>query len=304
MLFGASSLAVLLGLVWFGISPAAKPVVVSASGQVVVEEEPAPAEAAVVPRTLVAKYPIKAGALLRAQDFRWEPLESSENIYLNDLFLEGFTEIESLAGSLLTRDLTALQTLSVSDIIRPEQSHYMSAMLSPGKRAVTLELSQAGASHGLLRPGNYVDVVLTSENDHANTQGSGVTTKRSASTVLENIRLLAIGNTLTDIVSSNDASRADIPLDNDSFKPVRVTFEVTPNGAARLLLAQKLGDLSLMLRSHYQPESESRSSRMASVWDQQISDNFNPVSPQHRPDNTIRIFDGSKIRSQSESTVK
>lgn len=292
VLLGGGSLVAMLGIVWLGISP--EPQKENAETALQSTEE------AVVPRTLVSRYPIKAGALLRPQDFYWAPLESDDNIHLNDVFLEGFTELKSLEGSLLTRHLSAGQMLNVSDIIRPDQSHYTSAMLSPGKRAVTLELSQAGVSHGLLRPGNYVDVVLTSENDHPDSHGTGVITKRSASVVLENTRLLAIGNTITDLVGGLEDDSREVMQGNDSYQPVRVTFEVSPDSATRLLLANQLGELSLMLRSHYSQESQ-LTSATESLWDEQISDNFHP---HRKPEHAIRIFDGSNVRNQHESMAK
>lgn len=163
VLLGGATLVAMLVVAWLSTTPTQpdKPV------EVALEEK------AVVPRILVAKYGIQAGALLRAEDFRWAPMPSDSNTQLNDVFLEGFIKPDVLKGSLLTRRLTANQPLAVSDIIRPEQNQYMSAMLSPGMRAVTLEMSLAGMNYDLLRPGNYVDVVLTSENEHTSEKGFG-----------------------------------------------------------------------------------------------------------------------------------
>ncbi len=290
VLLGGATLVAMLVVAWLSTTPAQpdKP------AEVAVEET------AVVPRILVAKYAIQAGALLRAEDFRWAPMPSDSNTQLNNVFLEGFIQPEVLKGSLLTRSIAANQPLAVSDIIRPEQSQYMSAMLSPGMRAVTLEMSLAGMNYDLLRPGNYVDVILTSENEHASANGFGEVTKRATSVILENTRLLAINNTLTDIVSG-PKRQTDSDVSTYLGDTFPVTFEVTPEGAQRLLLAKTLGDLSLILRGVQQEEPSITTSTVATLWDEQLSDNHHP---DRKPQHTIRIFSGEDIRTQEKSTMR
>lgn len=290
VLLGGATLVAMLMVAWLSTTPTQpeKPTEVAAE------------EKAVVPRILVAKYAIQAGALLRAEDFRWAPMPSDSNTQLNDVFLEGFIKPDVLKGSLLTRPVAANQPLAVSDIIRPEQNQYMSAMLSPGMRAVTLEMSLAGMNYDLLRPGNYVDVILTSENEHASEKGFGEVTKRATSVILENTRLLAINNTLTDIVSGPKLQNSnDMSMVGGDALPI--TFEVTPEGAQRLLLAKTLGDLSLILRGVQQEEPSITTSTVATLWDEQLSDNHHP---DRKPQHSIRIFSGEDIRTQEKSTTR
>ncbi len=290
VLLGGATLVAMLVVAWLSTTPTQqeKPAEVAAE------------EKAVVPRILVAKYAIQAGALLRAEDFRWAPKPSDSNTQLNDVFLEGFIKPDVLKGSLLTRPVAANQPLAVSDIIRPEQNQYMSAMLSPGMRAVTLEMSLAGMNYDLLRPGNYVDVILTSENEHASEKGFGEVTKRATSVILENTRLLAINSTLTDIVSGPKLQNSnDMSMVGGDALPI--TFEVTPEGAQRLLLAKTLGDLSLILRGVQQEEASITTSTVATLWDEQLSDNHHP---DRKPQHSIRIFSGEDIRTQEKSTTR
>ncbi len=271
------------------------------SSQVVVADKDKKVEQqAVVPRILVAKYTIQAGSLLRAEDFRWAPMEENSSTHLNDVFLEGFIKPEVLKGSLLTRSLAENQPLAVSDIIRPEQNQYMSAMLSPNMRAVTIEMPLAGMNYDLLRPGNYVDVILTSVNDHASQNGFGAETKRASSVILQNIRLLAINNRLTDIVTGpkkeNKNRTAAV-----SGSSLPVTFEVTPEDAQRLLLARTLGDLSLTLLGYQQDSLSDVASTNSTLWDEQLSDNHNPA---RKPGHAIRIFNGEEVNTQERTIAR
>ncbi|HDZ9496443.1 TPA: Flp pilus assembly protein CpaB [Vibrio cholerae] len=287
VLLGGGLLIAILSIAWMQNSrPSTSP---SVSKPTAVSSLP---EKAATPRALAAKYPVQAGALLRAQDFHWVELGSEHNASFNDLFLENFSQLDALEGSLITRHQDEAQLLNVNDIIRPEQSHYVSAMLAPGKRAVTLELTQAGVSHGLLRPGNWVDVVLTNESNVE----SASTPKYAATTVLEGVRLLAIGSVVTEFIAKQSVENGANP---NSYEPVRVTFEVSPSDAKHLLLAQRLGVLSLVLRSQF--ESDLAEMEEGSIlWDEQVSESFNPES---LPRKTVRIFDGETERDRQPKAV-
>ncbi len=266
----------------------------------VVEADKKVEQQAVVPRILVAKYTIQAGSLLRAEDFRWAPMVENSSTHLNDVFLEGFIKPDVLKGSLLTRSLTENQPLAVSDIIRPEQNQYMSAMLSPNMRAVTIEMPLAGMNYDLLRPGNYVDVILTSVNDHTSENGFGAETKRASSVILQNVRLLAINNMLTDIVTGpKKETKSSTVAVNGASLPV--TFEVTPEDAQRLLLARTLGDLSLILLGYQQDSTPTVAANNSTLWDEQLSDNHNPA---RKPGHAIRIFNGEEVNTQERTIAR
>ncbi|MDO6708221.1 Flp pilus assembly protein CpaB [Photobacterium sp. 1_MG-2023] len=229
-------------------------------------------------RILVAARPLQAGALLRTEDLRWADLPASDEGNLPGLFLQGFIQPEKLSGSLMTRTVQSGQILSAEDVIRPEQSHYLSAMMAPGTRAVTLALTPEAVSHGLLRPGNRVDVILTSQNENASKLVEGETVSGlSAEQVLSDIKLLAIEAQLIDLGQRGAAATAQ-----SGFDLVNVTFELLPEEAATLLLANKLGDLSLVLRGRRSSLAHEESVAQKVVWAEQVSQNHNPKAiPTH-----------------------
>lgn len=254
---------------------------------------------AVVPQILVARYPIQAGALLRPQDLQWAAITGQEQ-QLNTLFIKGFVEPESLEGSLITAPLASGQPLTVSDLVHPEQSHYLSSMLAPGMKGVTIDITFAGGSYGLIKPGNYVDILLTTAQEHQQNEGFGDVLKHANSLVLENIRLLAVDNVLTDIVSGPTENQDNNHFTQGGERTLPVTFEVDIEGAQRLLLAHKLGDLSLLLRST-RPTSSNQHSQSTTLWDENISDNHHPGL---LPDNAIRIFNGQDVRTVEQPITR
>ncbi len=289
VLISGGALALMLGVVWFSLTPKA-----------VVEKKDIESEqTAIIPQVIAAKYPIQEGAILREQDFRWVDMEVSKHGQLTEVFLKDFTDMASLEGSLLTRSLGANQALNPLHIVRPEQAHYMSSMLSPGMRAITLELTLAGVSYGMLRAGNYVDVLLTSDNDHVSPEGFGAVTKYANSVVLENTRLLAINKVMTSVVSGIPADDREQQFDTTGKDTLPVTFEVTPQGAQRLLLASKLGDLSLMLRGKNKTDEVVTGN--VTLWDEQVSENYHPNS---KPTHAIRIFNADQVHTQQKTLAR
>lgn len=252
------------------------------------EQAPEPAASARLAQVLVAAHRVQAGAFIHPEDLVWHTLPAAEEMNLPGLFLFGFTDTKALKGSLVTRTLEAGQIVSADDLVRPEQSHYLSAMMAPGMRAVTLALGREAASHGLIRPGNRVDVILTSKHTHQrNAQGAEVTSKQSAEIILTDIKLLAIDAQVTDIAALNGTVAAQ-----DNFDQVAVTFELAPSAAARLLLAHRLGELALVLRSAQAAPTGSEAVTLPAgslIWAEQVARGQNPRA---LPGHGVRISYG------------
>lgn len=127
-------------------------------------------------------------------------------------------------------------TISNGDPIRAERLSkdpgFMSAVLQSGMRAVAIDLSDQGRSYagGFIRPGDHVDVIRTFHPDDA---PATFVSER----LLINVKILAIG-----------PSEQDKPAEHTVFGST-ATLEVSPAQAETIILAQRVGQLSLVLRS-------------------------------------------------------
>jgi pilus assembly protein CpaB len=115
----------------------------------------------------------------------------------------------------------------------------LSAVIDPGKRAITVRVNDVVGVAGFALPGNYVDVLVSTQAENA----KGSDKDQSISKiVLERILVLAV---------AQEANR-------DETKPKvvnAVTLEVTPEQAEKLDLARSVGTLSLVLRNQVDPKS-------------------------------------------------
>lgn len=108
----------------------------------------------------------------------------------------------------------------------------LSAVIAPGKRAMTVRVNDVVGVAGFALPGNYVDVMVNAQQDKA----KGEEGKQISKTVLENVLVLAV---------AQEASR-------DDTKPKvvsAVTLELSPEDSEKLDLARSVGTLSLVLRN-------------------------------------------------------
>ncbi len=182
---------------------------------------------------LVARRDILPGSTLKKSDLTWEswPRDS-----INGAFVRRGDDPEALdeiAGSVARTSFLSGEPIRDSKIVRAGSGGFLSAMLPPGMRAVSTETSPETGAGGFILPNDRVDVVVTREGER---RGSGRETAVSE-TVLENVRVLAIDQTIEE-----KDGRMDV-VGNVA------TLELRPDQVEILALAEQEGDISLSLRS-------------------------------------------------------
>ena len=141
-------------------------------------------------------------------------------------------------GSVVREPILKGEPLVSRKIVRAGDSGYMAAYLEPGMRAMAIRVTVETAAGGFILPGDRVDVLLTRETSTSGIEGSSPDSKFRASTVMRNIKVLAIDQT----------TRAG--EDEQSVVGATATMEVDPADAEALALAKSQGELSLVLRSY------------------------------------------------------
>ncbi|RYB07666.1 Flp pilus assembly protein CpaB [Lichenibacterium ramalinae] len=146
---------------------------------------------------------------------------------------------EELKGSIVRSALFQGELVRTEKLIKGDNSGFMSAILPTGMRAVAINIDSQGATTagGFILPNDRVDVVRTYRQEPkpgaAPTGGDNYLTD----TLLSNVKVLAIGQNVQEkngqpvVVGSN------------------ATLELDPEQAEVVILAQRTGQLSLVLRS-------------------------------------------------------
>ncbi|MBI1188217.1 MAG: Flp pilus assembly protein CpaB [Alphaproteobacteria bacterium] len=206
------------------------------------DARPAVAAAADIPgeRVLVAAKDIPQGAALTADDINWRvfPKES-----INANFVAETARPQArvdMIGWVARRPFLAGEPILAGAVLDPDGRGFMAAMVAPGYRAVSVEFRREAAAGLFIQPNDRVDVILTMKVDVRSPQGGTEEVTRT-STVLEDVRVLAMDDSVTTQVAGATPTRVE---DSDSV----VVLELTAADARLLAQAETIGDIRLALR--------------------------------------------------------
>lgn len=189
-----------------------------------------------VTEVLVAAADTSIGQILQAPDLRWQqwPEGALAPGYLSRK--ENPKALEETLGASVRSGFLAGEPIRAQKLVRPA-SGFMAAILPSGMRAVAIVTDSRGTNSagGFILPNDRVDVIRTYRDDSRSRIGNS--DAQRSQTILTDIRVLAIGQLIqekngTNVVTGETA-----------------TLALTPAQAETVTLAQKVGSLSLSLRS-------------------------------------------------------
>ncbi|SHH40869.1 Flp pilus assembly protein CpaB [Massilia sp. CF038] len=164
---------------------------------------------------------------------------------------DAFTDTLTLTERVLKVNLQKGEVVAESKLAPAGTMGGLSALISEGKRAITVRVNDVIGVAGFALPGNYVDIIVHTERDPAEGERSNHGQLDVSKIVLERILVLAVAQ--------------EVSRDETKPKVVNaVTLEVTPEQAENLDLARGVGTLSLALRNqidHTVPETAGATKR-------------------------------------------
>ena len=148
-------------------------------------------------KVLVAKTDLRVGTLLTPDEFKWANWpESTLNpaYYTQEIAPDA---MEMLTGSVVRSAMYADEPIMPQKIVQKGETGFMAALLAPGKRAMTVEISPESASAGFILPDDRVDIILTQLIEFGGDEDQPPV--MVTNTILENARILAIDQTFGDV---------------------------------------------------------------------------------------------------------
>ncbi len=194
-----------------------------------------------IPKTdiWVARDDIPVGTVLAREHLDIQPWPSN-------LLLESFVQAEGETAQDIVGFITRATFMGGEPIIGPKLSNpddpnFLASTLSEGMRAITISVGTLSAVAGFVFPGDRVDVLLIHDpvvvEAPDDDEDARDIKEKVAEILIPNARVIAVDQRTS--VSSEDA--IDVPGS--------VTLEVSRFQAQQLRLADKVGELSLALRS-------------------------------------------------------
>lgn len=199
-------------------------------------------------QVLVANNKIPVGKFVAADDLRWQEWPASANV---ESFVEQEKQpegLEKMVGAVARYELVAGEPVTASKLVHPGTAGFMAVMLTPGMRAVSVEIAAEIAAGGFIQPNDRVDVIVTRDVENKSGSGSGGMNIRS-DLILSNIRVLAIDAAYGPPPTADGAEPTPQSGQGQVIIGSRATLELTERDATLLNTAKKAGEIALTLRS-------------------------------------------------------
>ena len=182
---------------------------------------------------VVAAEPVAFGAALTSANLREIPWSASEPL---DGAFESVAELVRDGRRLALVKLARNEPILATKITAPNQRATLSTQIDEGMRAVTIRVDEVRGVAGFVLPGDRVDIILT-RGEEGGSAGTAY-----ADILLQNANVLAIDQSASERGDKPSVARA-------------VTLELPVRDAQKVILAQGVGRLSLVLRQTGQADA-------------------------------------------------
>lgn len=188
-------------------------------------KRPAPATIPIV----VAKFDLIAGEAVGPDNMaiRPIPVDLAPSSALRP------EQFDAKAGMRLTRALRGGEPL-LTEILQPAEPAGLSARVRQGIRALTIAVDDVNAVSGMLRPGDRIDLLYSARSPGLD----GAPAVETSRVLVQDVAVLATGRQFR--AAAEDSS-------NRAF--TSITVELSPDDAQRLIVAQRTGRVTALLRN-------------------------------------------------------
>jgi pilus assembly protein CpaB len=218
--------------------------------QVVVEKVP-------TKDVYVALTPLAVGDVIDQTKLDRQPWP--ENLISEGFIVAGSQGAAQITGMVARAPFQAGEVLMYSKLANPEDPGFLAAQLPEGMRAVTISTDPVAGLAGFIYPGDRVDVLFThsllskeekrmaiEEAEESGEKEKEVQEKRITEMLIADVRVLAVNQRA--VITGDEKPR--------DLLPSSITLEVRQQDAQRLRLAEREGEVSLVLRSLHEDTAQ------------------------------------------------
>ena len=221
----------------------------------VLSAAPAPAEPQVEKVNIyTATKDIAIGTEIQRTDYDFTPWP--KHLLPPGALVQGDPNTPVIDKMMTSTPMVAGEPILITKLRNPSDPGFIAGQLGEGMRAITISTSLTNSVAGFVAPGDSVDVLFTFDLSKAAIEGSDVTDIKGSDknsgeislseVLLPNVKIIAVDSRVTAAPVVPEGGQA-APAGN--LIPASVTLEVNQRDAQKLKLAEKIGDLTLVLRS-------------------------------------------------------
>jgi len=190
---------------------------------------------------LVAQSEIRKGTII-------EPGMLVTKIFPNQYVApQAVSSLDRIAGMIATADIGEDEQVTLTKVAPTTSISGLAAATPVGKRAITIAVDSVSTLSGMLKPGDYVDV-LTAVQIPVQTQEGERSAQVAVVPLLQNVLVLAMGQSTASVPKGESRYRKEEGSAETTTTPF-VTLAVTPQEATLVAFVQEQGKIRLVLRS-------------------------------------------------------
>ncbi len=185
---------------------------------------------------LVAAGDLSLGQRVSKGDLVWQPWPEDA---VSDAYVTQDVQPNALdvfGGAIARSPILAGEPITSGKLVSFENAGFMSALLSPGMRAVSTKISPETGAGGFILPNDRVDVIMTMRLRASTFGEDGGGSGYRSETILRNVRVLAIDQTFKEVEGEQVVVGKT------------ATLEMLPSQAEGFALAVAQGEIALALR--------------------------------------------------------
>lgn len=191
----------------------------------------------------VASQAIPVGTKITPEMLTVQPWP--ENLVLES-FVKSDAGAKDAVGYVARGSFQQNEPLIKSKLANPSDPNFLAGELPKGMRVVTVMTTETDGVAGFVFPGDRVDVILTHDvqdvrSDMLDPSRPQLVNNSIAETLLTNVKVVAVDQRASGAKTTDEQGKPIIPRS--------VSLMVSPTDAQRLRLGQKVGTLTLALRS-------------------------------------------------------
>lgn len=153
-------------------------------------------------------------------------------------------EKSKIIGLRLGTTIQAGQTLMWTDLATAnEERRDLASLILPGHRGVSVMTGRQDSSAGMVKPGDYVDVLLTIAENSNGSVGSWASDSRASLVILQKVLVLASG------YDTSPETADKMTKDVNTMRESVLTLSLTIDEAQKLAVANEKGSISVALRN-------------------------------------------------------
>jgi pilus assembly protein CpaB len=198
---------------------------------------------------LVAKVDIPARTTITADMVEVRLVEADARSVLS------YDSVEAIRGKVTRFPIAANEQVLSSKVVDLSGSaaataRSLSYIVPEGKRAFAIAASEVRDVGGLLLPGDYVDIIVRYDVKFGDKTEAGYL----AHILLQNVEVLAVSQTMVDVVPNQEPSETGQRERISEAKPIpdagTITLALTPEDAQLLYLAEANGEIRFAMRPY------------------------------------------------------